>query len=294
MNPRIASAPGRVNLLGEQVDHQGGTVLPVAIHMRTTVRYTPGEAWEIESEGHPPGGDWLRLIHGVIGGVGGCLPGRLEISSTLPEGKGLASSAALEVAVAGAICDLAPLELAALCQRAEQEAAGVPCGPMDQCVAACAIAGNVLVLDCADRTFFHLPLPEMDLLLFDSGIARRLADTPYGERRAEASTPGTPAHRHVRGEMERVRRAIDLLDRGDVEAFGALLYESHESLRDLYRCGHPALDAIVDDLARTPGVHGARMVGAGWGGSVLAVVEPGTRLDGGVRLVSDDGLARIE
>ncbi len=294
MNPRIASAPGRVNLLGEHVDHQGGTVLPVAIHMRTTVRYTPGEAWEISSEAHEPGGEWLRYVHAILGGLGGPTPGRIEISSTLPERKGLASSAALEVAVAGALCDLPPLELAALCQRAEQQAVGVPCGAMDPCVAACAISGHVLVLDCADRTFFHLPLPEADLLLFDSGVERRLEATPYAQRRAEAETPGTPASRHVQEEKRRVERAIGMLDESDLRGLGGLLYECHESLRDLYRCSHPALDALVNELSHTPGVYGARMVGAGWGGCVLALVEPGTRLEGGTHLVSDDGLYRLE
>jgi len=294
MNPRIASAPGRVNLLGEHVDHQGGTVLPVAIHMRTTARYTPGESWEFASEGHEPGGEWLRYVHAILGGLGGTAPGRLEISSTLPEGRGLASSAALEVAVAGALCDLPPLELAALCQRAEQQAVGVPCGPMDQCVAACAISGHVLALDCSDRTFFHLPLPEVDLLLFDSGVGRRLAETPYAERRAEAETPGTPAFLHVEAERRRVERAIAMLDESDVTGLGGLLYDCHESLRDLYRCSHPALDALVSELSDTPGVYGARMIGGGWGGCVLALVEPGTRIEGGTHLLSDDGLYRLE
>lgn len=290
---RIASAPGRVNLLGEQIDHQGGTVLPVAIHLRTTVRYTPGDAWEIDSEGHEPQGEWLRYVQGVIGGLGAAIPGRLEITSTLPEGKGLASSAALEVAIAGALSDLPPLELAAFCQRIEHAAVGVPCGFMDPCVAACAIASNILVLDCADGSFFHLPLPEVDLFLFDSGVSRRLAETPYAQKRESASAPGTPEHRHVQEEMERVCRGIDLLDAGDAEAFGALMYESHASLRDLYGCGHPALDRIVAELSETPGVYGARAIGAGWGGSVLALVEPGTRPEGGLHLLPDDGLYRL-
>jgi len=289
---RVSSAPGRVNLLGEHVDHQQGTVLPVAIHLRTTVRYTPGEAWEISSEGHERGGSWERYVRAVIGEAGEAAePGRLEISSAVPEGAGLASSAALEVAVAGALLpDLPSLEVARLCRRAENERVGVPCGLMDQVAAACAIARHAVVLDCASETFFHLPLPEMEMLLFDTGVRRALGDTAYADRVREASTPGTPAARHVAEERARVDRAITCLDRGDSKGLGDLMYECHASLRDLYRCSFDEADTLVERLAVTPGVLGARLVGAGWGGSVLALVERATRLHGGAVVVSDDGL----
>ncbi len=294
---RIASAPARINLLGEHVDHQGGTVLPVAIHLRTTVTYTPGlgtETWTIRSRDHPPDGPWRAYVHGVIDVLeeaGHTLrPGTLEIGSTIPEGRGLSSSAALEVAVAGALCDAPPLDLAHLCHRAETEEVGVPCGIMDQFTAACAIAGHVMVLDCAAERFFHLPLPPVELLLFDPGLQRSLAETPYAERRREAETPGTPAARHVADERARVERGIELLDRGDIAGFGALLYESHASLRDQYRCSHPVLDDCVERLRRVPDVYGARMIGGGWGGTVLALAEPGTRLEGGLNVLSDAAL----
>lgn len=294
---RLASAPGRVNLLGEHVDHQGGTVLPVAVNLRTTVTYTPGDAWTFASEEHEDGGDWTRYVRAVLDVLAAeghdLVPGSLEITSRVPEGRGLASSAALEVAVAGAVSDAMPFDLMHLCRRAENERVGVPCGLMDQAVAACAIAGHAMALDCSDGTFFHLPLPEAELLLFDSGIARTLADTPYAERRAEAEEPGTDAARHVADENARVARGIELLDKGDAEAFGDLMFESHASLRDLYRCSLPALDELVDQLARVRGVYGARLMGAGWGGCVVALVEPGLRLEGGQLLVSDDGLYRM-
>jgi len=100
--PRTASAPARVNLLGEHVDHQGGTVLPVAINLRTVVHYSPGDAWEITSENHEPDGDWRRYVDGVLEvlreeGIP-LQPGKLSIKSSIPEAKGLSSSAALEVA----------------------------------------------------------------------------------------------------------------------------------------------------------------------------------------------------
>ncbi len=289
---RVSSAPGRVNLLGEHVDHQGGTVLPVAIHLRTTVKYTPGEACEITSEGHEPLGAWERYVRAVIEKVGEAAePGRLEITSTVPEGAGLASSAALEVAVAGALSDLPSLELAQLCRRAENEGVGVPCGLMDQVASACAIARHALVLDCGTETFFHLALPEMEMLLFDTGLRRSLADTAYADRVKEAMTPGTPAARHVAEERARVDRAIECLDKGDAKGLGALMVECHASLRDLYRCSFDEADELVARLSVTPGVLGARLVGAGWGGCVLALVERGTRLQGGTVLVSDDGLS---
>jgi len=295
---RAASAPGRVNLLGEHVDHAGGTVLPVAVNLRVFVDYAPGDAWAIASEGHTDGGPWTRYVEGVIAVLdeAGLVsqPGEVAIRSKLPERKGLASSAALEVAVAGAICDAPPLELARLCRRAENEGVGVPCGFMDQAVAACAIAGHALALDCSSETFFHLPLPEFELIVFDSGFDRGLGETPYAERLEEARTPGTDAARHVEGEKARVERGIEALDAKDVPSFGRLLNESHASLRDLYRCSLPEIDALVERLWATPGVFGARLVGAGWGGMVLAVAEPGTRLQGGTNLVSDDGLSRIE
>jgi galactokinase len=288
---RVASAPGRVNLLGEHVDHQGGTVLPVAIHLRTTVRYAAGSAWELSSEGHQAGGHWERYVRAVIEVLESPSPGRLEITSTLPEGAGLASSAALEVAVAGALADIPSLELARLCRRAENERVGVPCGLMDQVAAACAIAGHVLVLDCESETFFHLPLPEAEMLLFDTGVRRSLAATDYADRVREAATPGTPAARHVAEERGRVDRAIGCLDLGDAAGLGALMYECHASLRDLYRCSVPEADDLVARLSVTPGVLGARLIGAGWGGAVLALVERGTRLQGGTLLLPDDGLA---
>lgn len=295
---RIASAPARVNLLGEHVDHQGGTVLPVAINLRTTVTYTPGDAWGIQSRNHPPDGSWQAYVNGVIEVLeqaGHPLrPGGIEIASTIPEGRGLSSSAALEVAVAGALCDAPPFDLAHLCHRAETEQVGVPCGIMDQFTAACAIAGHVMVLDCAAERFFHLPLPPVELLLFDPGLGRSLADTPYAERRREAETRGTPAARHVAEERARVERGIELLDQGDIAGFGALLYESHASLRDQYRCSHPLLDHYVAQLSRVPDVYGAKLVGGGWGGAVLALAEPGTRLEGGLNVISDDALWRTE
>jgi len=296
--PRFASAPARVTLLGEHVDHQGGTVLPVAVNLRTGVQYTPQDEWSFSSEGHDAGGDWIRYVDGVLrvlADAGVALePGQVRIRSTVPEGKGLSSSAALEVAVAGAVCDLPALELARLCRKAEQEMVGVPCGLMDQATSACAIGGNVFALDCAAETFFHVPIEHAVLLLVDPELPRRVGETPYAQRQKEAATEGTDAHRHVVEEMERVDEGIRRLDAQDLRGFGALMTESHESLRDLYRCSHPTLDSIVHEIIRVPGVFGAKLCGAGWGGCVVALAEVGTQLDGTQLLVPDDGLYRME
>lgn len=292
---REASAPGRVNLLGEQIDHQGGTVLPVAIDRRVSAKYTPGREWRFSSR-ERAGEEWTRYARAVIDllrEAGFALqPGALEVTSTLPQGRGLASSAALEVAIAGALCDAGPFALARLCRRAEHERVGVPCGLMDQAAAACAVAGHALALDCARETFRQIPLPDLAILVFDSGVERSLDHTPYGERRVEAETPGTRAFRHVREEKARVLEGIERLSAGDLAGFGALLYESHASLRDLYRCSHPALDGFVEACRATPGVHGARLTGAGWGGCALAIARPGLSLPGCLSLRSDDGLRR--
>jgi galactokinase len=297
-NTRVASAPGRVNLLGEHVDHQGGTVLPIAIQMRTTVEYTPGSEWQIVSEEHEPGGPWTRHVEGVIELLTETgkapTPGRLQIRSTIPERVGLASSAALQVAVAGALSDLPPWDLALLCQRVENEKVGVPCGLMDQATSACAIQENVMALDCGSGCFFHVPLPPCELYFFPSGIERSLMETPYAERLAEAEQPDSLAARHVAAERLRVEEGIALLDAGDLAGFGRLLYDSHASLRDDYRCSLPQLDDMVEGLAAVSGVLGARMMGAGWGGGVLVIAEAGEQLDGGIRLLSDDGLYRLE
>ena len=286
----IASAPARVNLLGEHVDHQGGTVLPVAVDLRTTVTYTPATRWSFETSGAVDEG-WTRYPRAVVDALGAA-PGRIDVRSQIPPGRGLASSAALEVAVAAALCADDPWSLALLCHRAERDGVGVPCGLMDQVASACGRAGHVLVLDCGRPSLRWLPLPDVSILVLDSGIERRLSETPYAERAAEAAVAGTDAHRHVVAEAVRVQEGIELLERGDIPSFGALLYESHASLRNLYRCSHPRLDELVEMCRAAPGVYGARVTGAGWGGCVVALARPGTEIPGARALETADGVVR--
>jgi galactokinase len=230
-----------------------------------------------------------------------------ELRSDLPQGAGLSSSAALEVVAGLALCDVAgfplpPLELAALARRAEHRAVGVPSGIMDQAASLLGRAGHAVLLDCTTLEHRHVPLPDdHELVLLDSGVRRELETSDYaarsrelaaalpalGERRpAEvasseldallraARVDAVPARRlrHVVEENERVRRCVEALEVGDLEVVGGLLAASHASLRDRYEVSTPELDALVE-LALAAGAVGARMTGAGFGGTVLTLVH---------------------
>lgn len=309
-----AHAPGRVNLIGDHTDHAGGLALPMAIDLGTTVTGRRGgttirlrsdlEDAPAELPLHPAepatvAPTWARYVAAVAAEVrpAAGLDGR--VTTTLPVGAGLSSSAALEVATALALGHVGPpLALARLCQRAEQRASGVPCGLMDQLTSACGRAGHALLVDFADDSFEAVPVPDhLDVLVVHSGEPRTLAGSAYAERRASceqaaavlgplpAAGPGdldrladpllVRRARHVVTECARVREAAAALRAGDGPALGALMLESHRSLRDDFEVSTPALDAAVAALVAVPGVHGARLTGAGFGGCVVAVAERG-------------------
>ena len=327
--PRIAaSAPGRVNLIGEHTDYNGGPVLPIAIAQRTTVVAGPGEPGIIEAvssrfrkvmrfrwqEDLPKG--WAAYVGGVLrelwalesapegGGV------RLAVDSDVPVGAGLSSSAALTVAAAKAIAALAapetpltPRKIAGVAFRAEHDHVGVRCGIMDQSIASLGKKHHALLLECASLETRQIPF-RARLLIVDTGKRHDLLAGRLNERRAEceeavkrlkvelpeivwlASWPAEWLHRlkralrepyrsralHVVGEAARTRFAAQLLERRQLARFGTLLFEGHESCRRLFDCSAPELDTIVA-AAKRAGALGARMTGAGWGGS--AIVLPG-------------------
>jgi len=326
-----ARAPGRVNLIGEHTDYNGGLVLPAAIELATrvalrvrtdgSVRGCSRERGEARAMLHdPPSGDWLDYARGtarVLASAGLVRAAGFEIAvlSDVPEGAGLSSSAALEAATALALLaasgkpevELDRPALARLCQRAEAEFAGVPCGIMDQYAVLCTEPGAALLLDCARVRARSVPLPPgIEILIFDTGVSRRLRSGGYAERRAECerALAGarsaldrsleslsdlrdedverlTPAldpvalrrARHVVSENERVRAFAAALAVGDLSRAGAAMFASHESLRVDYEVTVRESDALVEDSAALPGCVGARMTGAGWGGCTVHLVE---------------------
>jgi galactokinase len=258
------------------------------------IDYPAGVAWALTEAGLP-----LRGLRGVI-------------ASSLPAGSGLSSSAAIELASAWAmLADPAavdPVRLAQLAQRAENRYVGVNCGLMDQFASACGTAEGAVLLDC--RSLEHrrvrLRLETVTLAILDTGSPRRLEASEYNVRRGQCETavailaaddpairslrdvtpamlPAAEARldpvvhrrvRHVVTENERVLATVDALEAGDLAAVGALFAASHASLRDDYEVSSDALDAMVEVALEVPGVVAARMTGAGFGGSVVALVRP--------------------
>jgi galactokinase len=248
-----------------------------------------------------PVGDWRRYASAVEDALGarGRPPVGIEgvVASEVPIGSGLSSSAALEVACAVALCDAAgwalpARELALACRDAEEAATGVPCGIMDQLASAAGQDDSALLIDCRSIDWQPVEIPrEVGVLVVHSGLPRRLEQSAYADRRraceATASALGLralrdatpdqvadiPHARHVVSENARVLAAADALVRGDLHELGRLFVESHVSLRDDYAVSTPELDGLVEELVAA-GAAGARLTGAGFGGCVVAVVEP--------------------
>ena len=311
-------APGRVNLIGEHTDYSGGLVLPIAIQYGIRLAAAPGEreitlvseghgkAETVAADGSGAGAEgWARYVQAVAAELDDAgrpavgLTG--TISSDLPSGAGLSSSAALEVALALALCavadfELDPLELALLCQRAELRAVGVPCGILDQAACLLGSGERAILLDCGslEHRLVRVP-PDAALVIIDSGVTRSLENTAYAERRSQLEHAlrsvgharsanldasvleglddiSTRRLRHVVTENERVRRFAAALEGGELAMAGELLRESHASLRDDYEVSIPELDLLVE-LAVEAGALGARLLGGGFGGSVLVLAH---------------------
>jgi galactokinase len=327
-------APGRVNLMGEHTDYNEGFVLPVAIDRdclvatrpraddRVVVRSLDVDAADGVVELAADGSDepaevephWGRYVAGVVREL--AERGRPQVgidaalSSTVPQGSGLSSSAALEVASAIALCrvagfELTTAELAAVCQSAEHVATGVPCGIMDQLASLGGVAGAALLIDCRSLEATAVPIPaSVEILVVHSGLPRTLADSAYAERRvaceAAARTLGLRAlrdatadqvagdafARHVVSENGRVLDTVRALEAEDLEALGPLLAASHASLRDDYCVSTPELDTLVRLLVDA-GALGARLTGAGFGGCVVALVRRGESQGIAARVAED-------
>ena len=274
-------APARVNLIGEHTDYSGGLVLPVAIDLGTTVTWRPAEGVAVRTEADVAPG-WHRYVDAVVellrergrpdAGIDAV------VSSTVPIGSGLSSSAALTASVALALCraaafELPPLELARLLQEAERRAVGVPCGVMDPACVLLARRGHALLLDCGREEYRHVPLPDgVAIVVVDSGVRHALEESGYADRRAEVERGDPRRLRHVRSENERVREAVAALEAGDLAALGPIFRAGHDSLRDDFEVSTPELDLLVD-LAYGEGAIAARMTGGGFGGAIVVLAR---------------------
>jgi galactokinase len=288
-------APGRVNLIGEHTDYSGGLVLPVAIQLGITLTFEPAAEVVIDA----PGGE--RFVDAVVQELGAA--GRPDVGirgavvSDLPQGAGLGSSGAFGVVVAVALCvvadfDIAPLELAQLCQRAEQRAVGVPSGILDQAASLLGRQGSALLLDCGTLEHRWVPLPhDVAIIVLDSGERHSLEHSGYGDRRRELEAGDPRRVRHVETENERVRATVAALETGNVRALGPIFAASQASLRDDYDVSTPTLDALVA-AALDAGAFAARMTGGGFGGSIVALAEPGRAQEVLARVGGDGWVVR--
>ena len=311
-----ARAPGRVVLIGDHTDYTGGLVCPMAIDRWTTVSgVRGGSRLSLASVDEPEPLDvglpvahpeaitpaWGRYAAGVAAELGVVEGLQGTVSTTVPIGAGLSSSAALELAVALALgFDGTPRELARLCQRAENTATGLPSGILDQLTSACGVDGHALVMDCTTLDIESFPIPADVVVQVIFVTQRRLVGSPYADRVAQCAaaeavigplrTSGIGAldaiddevlrrrARHVITENRRVRDFAGAMRCGDLNDAGALMLEGHESLRADYETSTAAMDEAVRSLSAVRGVYGARMTGGGFGGCVVALTEPGTAL----------------
>ena len=311
-------SPGRVNLIGDHTDYTGGLVFPMAIDRWTvcegeindnaitmtsddldgTVQIPLGSPFD--SQIQPSWGRYISAVASLVTPTRGV---SANLSTTIPVGAGLSSSAALELAVAYALNDtMQPTELALLMQQAEQLATGVPTGIMDQLCIATAREGMGTLIDCESLAITHIPIPT-DVEFVVQFIAHRtLEGSEYADRvrecadaeavigplrhatlndisRIENETIARRAH-HVVSENLRVFEFTQALSTGDYSTAGELMRDSHESLSADFAVSTPQMDAVVRTLCETPGVYGSRMTGGGFGGCVVTMCTPGTELDG--------------
>ena len=313
---RWYSAPGRVNLMGDHTDHEEGFVLPAAIDRACVVVARPLDervrVRSLDLPGHvdlPSSGAeeptavepaWGRSVAGVIRELRDAgrepIGADIVLASDVPLGAGLSSSAALEVAVALALCDAAGFEmersaLALACQRAEFVATGVPCGVMDPMISLAGVEGAAILIDCRSLSTRAVPIPDaLAILVVHSGVSRVLADGNYGERRAAfaaasdrlgvsalrdatpADAADDPVARHVVSENARVLATVEALMSDDRPAIGRLFAQSQASLSEDARVSTPELDVLTRALVDA-GCVGARMTGAGFGGCAVALCE---------------------
>jgi galactokinase len=314
-----AFAPGRVNIIGDHTDYTGGLCLPMAIHLGTTITgERGGGAVTVVSADEPLPARvpidttdpstlepfWARYVGGVVSVVKPKEGFTGEVTTTVPIGAGLSSSAAFEVSLALALgLQGSPLDIARACQRAENLATGVPTGILDQLASTGGVAGHALMMDCNALTIEPVPWPDsVEVVVVHSGQERSLAASGYAARVKECAAAeavvgplrlvtGTSSldaiedlvirrrAKHVVTENQRVRDFTAALRAGDAAALGQLMHEGHQSLFADYEISTPMVEATVARLSALPGVLGVRMTGGGFGGCVVALCRPGALSD---------------
>ena len=259
-----------MNLIGEYTDLVGGLALPAAIDLGVTLTVEPADVLSIVSDA----GDLAASVAAVVAELDGDVqPVHGVLTSTLPIGAGLSSSAAVHVVLTLALGGLQGLELARAAQRAERRALGVPSGILDQAASALGRAGHAVLLHFEPLAYEHVRLPDgLAIVVADSGVARRNAESGYAARKRELEE-GVPSRlRHIESENRRVLAVVAALRDSDLGALGALFHEGHESLRADFEVTTPELDRLVE-LAYANGAVAARMTGGGFGGAVVALVD---------------------
>ncbi len=327
----IVAAPGRVNVIGEHTDYNDGFVLPTAIERYAVmaadkavdgrkvieIRDVSGvepALIDLSAPVEPSLPKWSNYPRGVIHGCleRGMNPGGLDVllHSTVPLGGGLSSSASLEVCTATLVeavtgRTMVPVEKALLCQKAEHDFAGVPCGIMDQFISVMGRQNNLLLLDCRSRETQLVPMNDaaVSLLIANTNVKHELANGEYARRRAQCEAAAkalgvaslrdaTPEAlesarekmdvvvfrraRHVIGEIERTVHAAEGVRASNWPTVGQLMFASHRSLRDDYEVSCKELDTIVEiaeGIGTKGGVFGCRMTGGGFGGCTVALVQ---------------------
>jgi len=328
--PKVSRAPGRVNLIGEHTDYNDGFVMPAALDFATLTAASPRpyrrlavysmimdetRTFDLDAPAETGAHDWSDYVFGVavmLERSGRRLTGAdCVIWTDVPLGSGLSSSAALEVSAAHALLTAAflpfePVEVAKICQRAENDYVGMRCGIMDQYVSACGVAGNALLIDCRSLESRNVPIaPNLRLLIANSNVRHQHAGGEYNARR-EACEEGvrmlrpylgpiaalrdvTPKAlerhrrvlpelvyrrcRHIVTENARVLESERALKAGDFVACGKAMNASHASMRDDFEITCPEIDFLADFTQKQAGVYGSRMTGGGFGGCTVSLIE---------------------
>ena len=325
----VVAAPGRVNLIGEHIDYNDGFVLPMAIERYTVIAakvdpenestatlYSVDMDEQVEISLVDPNeredSHWSNYVTGVVSGMvkdkGFSVPGFQAVAkSNVPIGGGLSSSASLEVAAATVIeavtgQAIPKVDKALVCQKAEHQFAGVPCGIMDQFSSVLCESDHVLLLDCRDQSFQQIPFsnPDIVVLIINSEVKHELSGGEYAQRRSQCEVAleklGAKSYRdvtlqqvqekkaeldpvvfnrahHVVTEIARTVKTAEAMKKNAWQTVGELMYASHASLRDDFEVSCKELDVLVDIAGKTDGVIGARMTGGGFGGCIVALVQ---------------------